>query len=194
MDDVEIDMSRWAAFDAPLGNAGLRALYDAADPHTWLGIARDYRAIPVAEAAARNGRDAARQMIGMESMTSVDRLIRAAREVKDDPRRHALALAMRPAIQRAALLDAAPGWRVEPETGMVYRLYDADGQDVTGNPRATGRYRRHVRVDLGVYMYGVADLELQAEQGFVVHGETDSPAEAVHLVLAEPLPLALGKS
>ncbi|SBW22526.1 hypothetical protein FDG2_2770 [Candidatus Protofrankia californiensis] len=183
-------MSRWAALDVPLGDDGLRALYEAADPHMWLGAARDYRALPVAEAAARHGRDATRQVLGMASMTSVDRLVAAARDVRADSARHALALAMRPVIQRAALIAAAPGWRIEPESGMVYRLYDQDGQDVTGNPCVAGRYRRAVRVDLGIYMYGAADLRLEAEQGFVVHGETDNPTEALRMVLAEPLPIS----
>ncbi len=182
-------MSRWAALDAPLGTDGLRALYEAADPHTWLGVARDYRALPVADAAAHHGRNATRQALNMASMTSVDRLVAVAREIHTDPARHALALAMRPAIQRRALIEAAPGWRIEPESAMVYRIYSDDGRDITADPHATGRYRRAVRVDLGVYMWGVADLDLEADEGYVCNGETDNPTEAIRMVLAEPLPV-----
>ncbi len=164
------------------------AVYRAADPHKWMGVAKDFRSLPVAEAAARYNRATVQDALGLEAVGGVDRCIATARDVCADQTRYALVVAIRPAILLAALLNATPGWRVEPETGTVYRLYAEDGQDVTVHPHAPGRYRRAVRVDLGVYMYGVADLHLDAEQGFVCHGETDSPAEAVRLVMAEPLP------
>lgn len=180
---------RWGALpDTTLSDEGLRALYDASDPTTWAQTVRDYRALPVADAAARRGRETIRQALGVESMTSVDRLIRAARDTRADPVRYALALALRPAIMKAALLDTAPGWQIDPATAMVYRLYDADGRDISDRPDAaqTARYRRAVRVDLGVYMWGVADLRFTEEQGFVYLGDSDDPAEAVRLALAEP--------
>ncbi|WP_256789861.1 hypothetical protein [Frankia sp. AvcI1] len=176
---------RWGALPGTtLSDDGLRALYSASDPATWAQTIRDYRALPVADAAARRGRDAVRQALGAASMTTVDRLIAAARDTRSDPARHALALAMRPAIMKAALIDAAPGWQIDPATAMVYRLYTADGQDITD--ATTARYRRAARVDLGVYMWGVADLRYTEQQGFVCHGESDDPAEAIRLALAEP--------
>ncbi|EIV94540.1 hypothetical protein [Frankia sp. QA3] len=85
-----------------------------------------------------------------------------------------------------ALVAAAAGWKTEPD-GTVYRLYDADGQDVTGEAEPAALYRRAVRVDLGTYCWGVARIDLAEFQGFVVHGDTSDPAEALRLVLAEPL-------
>ena len=185
---------RWGAHpNTTLSDDGLRALYDASDPTTWAQTIRDYRALPIADAAARRGRDAVRQALGAASMTSVDRLIAAAKDTRNDPARYALALAMRPAIMKAALIDAAAGWQIDPPTAMVYRLYDTDGQDITDQPDSgKARYRRAARVDLGVYMWGVADLRYAEHQGFVKHGETDDPAEAVRLALAEPFDSAPG--
>lgn len=185
---------RWGALPSTtLSDEGLRALYSASDPTTWAQTVRDYRALPVADAAARRGREAVRQALGAESMTSVDRLIRAARDTRADQVRHALALAVRPAIMKAALIDAAPGWQVDPATAMVYRLYDSDGRDITDHPdTSAARYRRAVRVDLGVYMWGVADLRYTEQHGFVRHGESDDPADAVRLALAEPFTSAPG--
>lgn len=185
---------RWGALPNPdLSDDGLRALYDASDPTTWAQTIRDYRALPVADAAARRGREAVRQALGAASMNSVDRLIAAAKDTRVDPARYALALAMRPVIMKAALIDAAPGWQIDPGTAMVYRLYDADGQDITGQADTTAaRYRRAARVDLGVYMWGVADLRFAEQHGFVKHGETDDPADAVRLALAEPFTSAPG--
>ncbi|WP_261568233.1 hypothetical protein [Frankia gtarii] len=168
--------------EGPLSDQGLRALYDAGDPNRYLVAARDYRALTIADAAARRGRDAVRLALGAAAMTTVDRPIRAARETLADDARHALALTMRGPIMLGALLDAAAGWRVEPETGLVYRRYDADGTETPD-----GRYRRAVRVDMGRYYWGVADMTLSDEQGYVAHGATDDPAEALRLALAEPL-------
>ncbi len=166
---------------------GLRAAYDAADPAIWRRAVADARALEVADAAARRGREAVRAELGMAVVGSVDKAVRAARDCRDDLARLALALAVRPAIMRAALLNAAAGWLVEPESGTVYRLYDADGQDVTDEVEPAAVYRRAVRVDLGSYFWGVARLDLAKLQGFVVHGEADDPADAVRRALAEPL-------
>lgn len=168
-------------------DGGLRAAYDAADPAIWRRAVADARALDVAGAAARRGREAVRADLGMAVVSSVDKAVRAARDCRDDPGRLALALAVRPAIMRAALLNAASGWLVEPEFGTVYRLYDADGRDVTDEPDVDAVYRRAIRVDLGSYFWGVARLDLSDRQGFVVHGEADDPGEAVRRVLAEPL-------
>ncbi|WP_152991609.1 hypothetical protein [Frankia sp. R43] len=123
----------------------------------------------------------------MASISGVDKAIRAARDTRDDPERLALALAMRPAIMLAALIAAAPGWRVEPETGTVARYYDAGGSDVTGRPDVTALFRRAVRVDLGAYVWGVAPVDLIPKQGVVIAGEADNPADAIRRVLATPL-------
>jgi hypothetical protein len=47
-----------------------------------------------------------------------------------------------------------------PETGIVYRRYDADGTEAPD-----GRYRRTVQVDMGRYYWGVADMTLADKQG-----------------------------
>jgi len=179
---------RWTVLDAQdISDEGIRALYEASDPHAWLGAARDYRALPVADAAARRGREAVRLALNAASMTTVDRLIAAARDTRDDPARHALALALRPAIMRAALLAAAPGWHITPNTGAVSRFYDADGNDITDRGGEGATFVRLVHVDLDVYMWG-ADIIRPPAEGYFADGGTDNPREAIRLVLAQPLP------
>lgn len=165
----------------------LRAAYDAADPALWRRAVADARALDVADACARRGRETVRAELGMASISGIDKAIRAARDCRDDPERLTLALAVRPAIMRAALIAAAPSWRVEPDTGTVARYYDADGRDVTDEPGAAPVYRRAVRVDVGAYIWGVARVDLIPKQGMVIDGEADNPVAAIRRVLAEPL-------
>ncbi len=202
---------------AGLSDEGLIALYRLSDPITWAQVVRDYRALSVADTAARKGREAVRQLLGAESMTSVDRLVRAARDTRADDVRHALALALQPAIMKATLIDAAGGgWAVDPPTGMVYRLYTDDGTELTNTPgaRETARYRRSVWAEAEAYKWGVTDLRVDYDSGdgdvFIthredgsftiaargwmrraLHGKADNPAEALRQALDEPLASAL---
>jgi len=162
----------------------VRASYDAADPITWRRAVADARALDIADAAARHGREAVRIALGHADVSGVDKLIRAAKDTRTDPARLALALAIRPALLRAALINAAPGWHVDPPSGLVYRLYDADGQELADETAAV--YRRAAFVDLGRFCWGVARVDLAGRQGRVVHGMCDDPAEAIRAVLAEP--------
>lgn len=174
----------------PTTAAGQRAAYDAADPVRWRRAVADARALEVAEAVMHRGRETVRDELGLAHVSGVDRLLPVARECRADPARLALALAVKPALMRAALIDAASGWRIEPARGIVSRHYGAGGQDVT-DTGDEGVYVRAVRVDLGAYCYGLSTPELREQhpRAFVMDGETDDPAEAVRLVLDRPLPL-----
>jgi hypothetical protein len=169
---------------------GLRAAYDAADPKRWRRAVADARALAIADSAMRLGREGVSAKLTLH-VSGVDKAIAAARDTQADPERLSLALAMKPAIMRAALFAAAPGWRIEPRWGMISLHYDAAGLDITGSGE-DGAYFRAIRVDLGAYCYGLSTPELRAigrPYTFVMDGEVGDPAEAVRAVLARPLPV-----
>lgn len=170
---------------------GLRAAYLATAPETWRRAVADARALDLLDTINRHPRATVQEALELAHISSVDKLRERAQEAQADPERLSLALAVKPAIMRAALFAAAPGWRIEPRWGRVSRHYDAAGVDITDSGE-DGVFFRAVRVDLGAYCYGLSTPELRAlgkPWTFVMDGQADDPAEAVRAVLASPLPV-----
>lgn len=169
---------------------GLRAAYLAAAPETWRRAVADARALDLLDVIHHRPREVVRDALKLGHVSSVDKIRERAEDAQADAQRLSLALAVKPAIMRAALFAAAPGWRIEPTWGRVSRHYDAAGVDITDSGEE-GVYFRAVRVDLGAYCYGLSTPELR-EVGkpwtFAMDGDAADPGEAVRAVLALPLP------
>src|SRR5262245_36307861 len=70
--------------------------------------------------------------------------------------RRLIAGAMDIELMRPAMFAAAPDWQTDPSSGMVFRLYDAAGQEVADEQDAVSQ--RAIFVDLSRYNWGVARL------------------------------------
>lgn len=185
MDDAEIDDAVRAVRRADL--AVDRAIERARELQRHAG---DRRALAIARLVDVAGRDGAARLLGV-SVKAIDKATTRARGMQMGPTIQKIGpetIAMRKALIEAAAETGL--WRVEQEWGTISRHYDADGNDITDHYDADGAYIRAARVDMGAYCYGVSSPELRAHapRAFVEDGQADDPAEAVRLLLAEPVP------